>query len=272
MTARRVILWVGVFSGAAFLVLAALWGAWMLTERSRLEAVADQIRAAGLPMTPEEVIPPPVEAADNAAPLLAGAEARLAALKESGFADVILPHLEMWGDVDAWDRMAIRVGFWAYQYPLRPLMLIDQRAYLEGMMSLREKALTQSPGDLPVEDEDVSVSLPPLAFLTRLVLPALAHSLTRLGEYEVELQVAQVGLALEEWRAEHGDYPETLGELGLPSEMLTDPFSGGPLIYRCSPEGATVYSVGKNRTDNEGSRRRMVEERDLVWSVKRTVP
>ncbi len=165
-----------------------------------------------------------------------------------------------------------RLIFWAYEYPLYPLMLADHRAFLESMLALRERILGGPSADLPAEDTDIVDHIPSDALLTRMALPGLAKLRPRLDEYEVELQVAQVGLALEEWRARHADYPATLEELGLPPEMLRDPFSDQPLIYRRTPDGVTVYSVGKDRTDNGGIRRKNDQPGDVVWSVQRTTP
>ena len=166
--------------------------------------------------------------------------------------------------------MEWRLMFWAYEYPLYPLMLADHRAFLESMLALRERILGSA--DLPAEDTDIVDHIPSGALLTRMALPGLAKLRPRLDEYEAELQVAQVGLALEEWRARHADYPATLEELGLPPEMLRDPFSDQPLIYRRTPDGVTVYSVGKDRADNGGVRRKKDQPGDVVWSVQRPAP
>ena len=63
-------------------------------------------------------------------------------------------------------------------------------------------------------------------------------------------------LALELHRARHGRYPELLQALvpGELAELLPDPFSGEPLVYRLEPDGTYVlYSVGSDLFDDGGS-------------------
>ena len=43
-----------------------------------------------------------------------------------------------------------------------------------------------------------------------------------------------------------------LGELGLPAETTTDPYTGEPLHVKKTPQGWLVYSVGKNFQDDGG--------------------
>jgi hypothetical protein len=43
-----------------------------------------------------------------------------------------------------------------------------------------------------------------------------------------------------------------LGELGLPAETCTDPFTGEPLCVKKTPQGWIVYSVGRNYVDDGG--------------------
>ncbi|MBE2181338.1 MAG: hypothetical protein IAE97_12795 [Chthoniobacterales bacterium] len=436
MTARKFFRGLGLVAAAMGLLLVVAWGAWLLIERSRLEAMEAKIRAEGLAMTLEEVLPPPVALEDNAAPLLEKAAVHLAALKDAiaearflgsgdrdrdpslfdaeklselkarmtspevqsvldllrkasakpacqfdrdysrgfavkatGMTEILsgaqLLRLSSWlrardGDITGAfdDLMAIirLAGFgledplligwlvgvaaetigiqtaseifgktspgqlpadqfrelqhlwvtclaearekfvrkldaervismdwafrtvyprerlkWFLKYPLYPFVLMDQRAYPESMLTLRDRILTKKPGELPVDDKDLE-QVPRFALLTRLGLGAVGSYRQHLDEYQTSLQVAQVGLVLEEWRRSHTDYPSTLGELGVPPEMLRDPFSDQPLIYRRTPEGVTVYSVGKDRADNGGIRRKKDQPGDVVWSVQRPAP
>jgi len=71
------------------------------------------------------------------------------------------------------------------------------------------------------------------------------------------LRLLAAELALQAYRAEHGDWPNALTELVpeyLP-ELLTDPFDndGHPLRYLLLDDGYRLYSVGANRTDNGGT-------------------
>jgi hypothetical protein len=72
----------------------------------------------------------------------------------------------------------------------------------------------------------------------------------------VHRQAAEVALVLSEYRTEHGQYPDTLGDLTekCPAELLNDPYSGNELRYRRQGDGYTLYSVGPNGKDNGGVR------------------
>ena len=78
---------------------------------------------------------------------------------------------------------------------------------------------------------------------------------------------AQVGMALERYRAAKGDYPAALGTLApefLPS-VPVDVFNGQPLHYRRVPGGAVVYSVGPNLKDDGGVEDRESNKDDPAW-------
>jgi len=69
----------------------------------------------------------------------------------------------------------------------------------------------------------------------------------------------EVGLALEEFRAAHGQYPETLQEL-VPSVLQSlpvDPFDpdGGLLRYGRAEGMVVLYSLGPDQLDQRGSPR-----------------
>lgn len=79
---------------------------------------------------------------------------------------------------------------------------------------------------------------------------------TKQGETRTgaRLAVAQVAFALELYKAEHGEYPDSLDALApeLLGQVPLDPFTGGPLTYARDGEGFFVYSVGLNGVDDEG--------------------
>ncbi|NBB94580.1 MAG: hypothetical protein GVY16_02460 [Planctomycetes bacterium] len=56
------------------------------------------------------------------------------------------------------------------------------------------------------------------------------------------------------YRAEHGDWPESLEQL-LPEILQTvppDPWSDGPLKYRREGDGFVLYSIGDDLEDDGG--------------------
>lgn len=67
----------------------------------------------------------------------------------------------------------------------------------------------------------------------------------------------RVALAVEEYRADAGKYPATLGDL-VPKYLAALPddlYAGGPLTYRPTDAGYRLYSVGPNGRDDKGLRR-----------------
>lgn len=147
-----------------------------------------------------------------------------------------------------------------YVHPWSPLMQMDHAAYLRFMLDFRRSVAAGGAGEAP------AAQVPKSAIFARLNVPAITGTAQQTKELAAQLQLGQIGLALEQWRAEHGRYPEALAELGLPSEETTDPFSGQPFIYRVEGDGVRLYSVGKDRKDDGGT----TEKRsDLVWRVQR---
>ncbi len=72
---------------------------------------------------------------------------------------------------------------------------------------------------------------------------------------EALYQATIVTLALERWRLEKNEYPETLSELaaaGFIEELPMDPYSDKPLIYRRVDDDFILYSVGLNFKDDGG--------------------
>lgn len=156
-----------------------------------------------------------------------------------------------------------------YQTVGRPLVLSDYVAYLQMMQAVRseiEKGIT--PQGSAASDK-FSGSVPKYAVLTRLSAPVFDVIPARLAEYEVNLQLGRLGLALEDFRSREGKYPATLPELGLPEKAITDPFTGRQFIYRTERDNVLVYSVGFDREDGGGVPRASGGRRDLVWRIER---
>jgi hypothetical protein len=69
------------------------------------------------------------------------------------------------------------------------------------------------------------------------------------------VRTARAALAVERFRIANGHLAETLGQL-VPTwldEVPLDPFDGEPLRFRSDTSSFTVYSVGRNRTDDGGT-------------------
>ncbi len=91
-------------------------------------------------------------------------------------------------------------------------------------------------------------------FLTARLMDGTATYLRSTVEHETALQVAATALAVEQWRAAHGAWPESLEELVpqfLP-KAPEDPYSEAKLLYRRADDGVLVYSVGPDGVDDGG--------------------
>lgn len=154
----------------------------------------------------------------------------------------------------------VALGLAVYSHPWSPLLHADHAAYLQFMRDVRRSAKEGGGGG------DAAARVPKSALFTRLAAPALDNIPQRSREIATQLRLGQVGLALERWRAEHGSYPETLAELGLPGADTTDPFNDQLFVYRVENDGVLLYSVGTDGQDDGG---RGDRRRDLVWQVRR---
>lgn len=157
-----------------------------------------------------------------------------------------------------------------FAQPLHPLFKSDCALYLSLMSEMRGQA--GQPFD-PSAADRLSArvnSLPRWAILSRLVTPAFGAIFTAVTETECALDVAGVGLALEQHRLAKGAYPASLEDLSLPGGVPKDPFTGRPPVYRPSAAGVLVYGFGKNARDDEGRRRTgTAGDYDIVWEMRR---
>src|SRR3954454_14107473 len=90
--------------------------------------------------------------------------------------------------------------------------------------------------------------------VTALLAPLTEKVVTAANEADAERLLARTALALTAFKAKTGSYPDRLDALVpdfLPRVPL-DPFSGRPLRLKRDGDGATVYSVGRDLTDDGG--------------------
>jgi hypothetical protein len=79
-------------------------------------------------------------------------------------------------------------------------------------------------------------------------------------------RLVRTGLNLQQWVTAEGGVPSDLRALG--DEIPSDPFTAKPLIYRTTPSGFILYSVGPNRVDDGGKNSRQNRHDDLVWEAE----
>ncbi len=125
----------------------------------------------------------------------------------------------------AYDALDAYMGKWVSEAakPLRSIVAPDEPRELDGIMA----------------DE----SLAPRAMGVHFV---------RHAYIQARLRVLNAALALESARKRTGSYPAGLSAC-VHGDMLTDPFSGSPLVYGRTGSGYRLYSVGPNGEDDGGA-------------------
>lgn len=106
-----------------------------------------------------------------------------------------------------------------------------------------------------LEDVGKQVKQFPPKIFSGMLLPALSKAATKFAQFEARRRAALTALAIEQYRLEHqGQLPDTLAAVrsAPAAELRLDPFDGQPLRFRKLPKGFVVYSVGSDRTDEEG--------------------
>jgi ABC-type transport system involved in multi-copper enzyme maturation permease subunit len=86
------------------------------------------------------------------------------------------------------------------------------------------------------------------------VFAALQHHADSHQLRMAEERSAIAALAAERYRRDRGRWPEKLATLvpAYLTKVPTDPFTGKPLLYRILPDGAVIYSVGRDLADDGG--------------------
>ncbi len=96
-------------------------------------------------------------------------------------------------------------------------------------------------------------------------MPAIDHFPGQVHEVRLERDATLVVIALEQWRREHGNWPERLEQL-VPKYLEAvpaDQFDGRNLRYLARSEGLLLYSVGRDGLDEDGN-----PEKDLIlWDA-----
>ncbi|MHC5034972.1 MAG: hypothetical protein ACYTFZ_08040 [Planctomycetota bacterium] len=158
------------------------------------------------------------------------------------------------GDTDEVSRMLRLVGFipgWTEMDSLFYYGFLD-RAIRISTMPLRER-LKQA----RLWDDQLEAKLGQRQvrhFISMMLTPAVMRAVEEEVNAHVRMRVARAALAVEEWRLEHGQWPESLEQLvpELLGAVPEDPFSDGKVKYARRPDGVVIYSVGRDGQDNGG--------------------
>jgi hypothetical protein len=95
----------------------------------------------------------------------------------------------------------------------------------------------------------------PYNFYAKLLLPAFIKASQRTAHAQTTIDEARIACALERYRLQHNDLPDSLGALTpqFISKIPNDLFDGKPLRYKKNPDGTyLLYSIGWNEIDDGG--------------------
>ena len=139
------------------------------------------------------------------------------------------------------------------------MIAADRLAYLQKMRRLIEAYRKPYPERLAATQAVMASvqRLPRVRELTAILFPDAVQYCDEEGKAIAVLRAAQVGLAVEKYRAAKGRLPATLNEL-VPAYLESvppDPFDGKPLRFRELSDGFVVYSIGPDGKDNAGAER-----------------
>jgi hypothetical protein len=89
----------------------------------------------------------------------------------------------------------------------------------------------------------------------QIFFPNLTAIASRYDAVDAHRAMTQAALALAAYHAERRTYPRSLDALkpDYLAEVPVDPFSEKPLVYRASKDGYVLYSVGLDRSDDNGA-------------------
>ena len=161
-----------------------------------------------------------------------------------------------------------RIASAVYTSPIgTPWVNMDEAAYAGIMARVAEANALPYYEARPIIaeiQEDID-TLPVTRFLSRALLPSVAQAAQAQARHEARLDLMQLGLLVEQHHAEHGAYPESLTAVAdsLGGRVPLDPFTGAPYRYVLTDDGFTLYSLGRNLTDDGGLQD--PKEGDIVW-------
>jgi len=167
---------------------------------------------------------------------------------------------------------------WGLKYPYAPILKKDFTVYLKLISQVQDyyKAPYWETAKT-IRNHPTNQQIPPYCIMTRLLLPGLDKIATKNAEHDALIKVARAGLGLKLFKQKNGAYPDTLEKLTpeFLENIPVDPFTGKALIYRKADAGFTLYSLGPNQQDDNGTPKSTgkkatgEEPYDIVWKCER---
>ena len=108
-----------------------------------------------------------------------------------------------------------------------------------------------------VKGEDIENLTTPLYetnVLTRAFMPNLRRAYEIKHQTMASHRATLLGYHLALYKQQKGDYPASLDDLPVPKgdDPRIDPFTGAQFGYKVEPSGPTIYTAGRNATDDGG--------------------
>jgi hypothetical protein len=149
-----------------------------------------------------------------------------------------------------------------------PLRAADESTALEILGQIQEIGalpLFEARPQLEAVDQRIEGLSQFLHPYSLMMLPSLTRAGEAQARHEAMLDLAQLGLAVEQFHAETGAFPQSLAEIAdrLADGDPADPFTGKLYAYRTTDGGFLLYSVGRNLIDDGGVHD--LREGDIVW-------
>ena len=129
----------------------------------------------------------------------------------------------------------------------RPLLNMEEASYADLMGRMGDAARLPFYEAKPLLDEigkDID-DLPRSSLVSRMTLLALPRQVGAQARHEARLDLMRVGLAVEQYHAQNGTYPQTLDAIApaVGGAVPLDPFTGKPFVYQPSDDSFTLHSV-----------------------------
>jgi hypothetical protein len=160
------------------------------------------------------------------------------------------------------ETLALHSGVFA-RFVLKP-SLKEYQQYYDQIFAEFEKPLW----------ERKPVPTNPQRLINQVIFPVFDQSALREQSGVATIRLLACYAAVKRYYQQRGAYPPSLEalrpELG---EMIIDPFTGKPFVYRADPQrGFQLYSLGENRTDDGGRLSPNTKLGDLLPITENALP
>lgn len=182
------------------------------------------------------------------------------------------------GDLRSFENLGMTGGNWntflvrLYGSGIvRPLLNGDEQNYADIMLRMSEAAAEPYFQSKPLLDQLSAEigDLPYTQLLSRMLLPDMTRALEAQAINEARMDLIRLGLAVERYHGQTGNYPATLDQISsiLGTEVPLDPFTGQAYVYQPGENDFVLYSAVANAIDRLPGQNRFGadENGNLVW-------